>query len=74
MDETLWSRPSRSHENRGAGRQHGVGMGVPTPRSETMSRSAVFRPAGGVPDARTLRVGVPVRVSEAMGSGRRGDS
>jgi hypothetical protein len=33
-------------ENGGAGQQHGVGMGPPTPRTETLSRSRRF-PAGG---------------------------
>ena len=55
--ETLRSRPSRSHENRGAGQQHGVGLGVPTPRLETEAGAAAFRTAE--------------RVSEVMGSGRR---
>ena len=43
---TFRRRPSRSHENRGIGRQDGVGLGGPTPRVVTESRSRGF-PAGG---------------------------
>ena len=41
--KTVWSKPRREAENRGAGQQGGVGLGVPTPRPETEAGAVVFR-------------------------------
>jgi predicted secreted hydrolase len=45
-EQSVRSRPSRSHEKRGAGQRRGVGMGAPTPGYRTMSRSRVFPGCG----------------------------
>ena len=43
----VWSKPRSEAENRGAGLQHGVGLGDPTPRTEGLSWSSGF-PACGI--------------------------